>query len=96
MICIIQSTLHKCVFAPVTPRGPKVLSHSALGAPHAEPLRRQLAMAIVACRRERSIPVLLTGLSLTEMSVGEYSWMPSALLCFLFYLSIRSDFHHLI
>lgn len=37
LVCIIQSIVNKCVFAPVSPREPLVLSHSAQEAPYAEP-----------------------------------------------------------
>lgn len=36
-ICIMQSMLHKCLLALVTPRGSEVFSHSAHSVPHEEP-----------------------------------------------------------
>lgn len=37
MAWIIQSRVHKCVLAGVSPQEPQVLPHSAQEAPHAEP-----------------------------------------------------------
>lgn len=64
MTCIIQSRLHKCVLAGVSPQEPQVLPHRAQEAPHVEPPSNtafviQLEKATVAFKTEKSIPCLL-------------------------------------
>lgn len=106
MICIIQSTPHKCVLAPVTPPGPEVLSHRAQEAPHAEPpprpsLHRHTIRDGCCCPWKETINSQASygsfGVSLKyRMDEDCRLILPSALALFSVFLIIQSDYLRLI